>query len=174
MLCVLDDRDGAASEVRVMSGPVEFGWVIFADIVGPEPASAPLLTRLTARLLADSYDRKLVSGAPVTPGTALAVHARRLITVVERESVARSFRTALREARKPLTPWTARSWTHRPNVTAAADTIDAVTLHLHSPRPVSAEGVARLRLLLSDGTGPLYTSGHGDLTSALRTALSAL
>jgi hypothetical protein len=174
MLCVLQDRDGAAREVRTMTGPVEFGWVTFADKVGPEPASAPLLTRLTARLLANSYDRKLASGAVVAPGTALAVHARRLITVAERESVARSFRTALREARKPLTPWTARSWTHRPNVNAAAGAIDAVTLHLHSPRPVSAEGMARLRLLLSDGTGPLYICGRGDLVSALRTALSAL
>ena len=163
---------GPVGPAKNPRGADEFGWVSFADKVGPQPASAPLLTRLTARLLADFYDRKITAGAVAIPGTALAVHARRLITVAERESVARSFRKALCEARKPITPWTARSWTHRPNVKAAAETIDAVTLHLHSPQPVKAEGMARLRLLLSDGTGPLYTSGRGDLSSELRIALS--
>jgi hypothetical protein len=34
--------------------------------------------------------------------------------------------------------------------------------------------MAKLRLLLSDGTGPLYTCGHGDLGALLRAAHSAL
>ena len=57
---------------------------------------------------------------------------------------------------------------------AAADLIDTVTLRLHSPRPVDARGMARLRLLLSDGTGPLYVAGRGDLIGSLRAALAAL
>jgi hypothetical protein len=47
-------------------------------------------------------------------------------------------------------------------------------LLLHSPRPVRARGVARLRLLLSDGTGPLYRSGRGSLAAELRGVLAAL
>ena len=61
-----------------------------------------------------------------------------------------------------------------PNIVAAADVIDAVTLRLHSPRPVGARGVARLRRLLADGSGPLYRYGSGDLTGRLRAALAAL
>jgi hypothetical protein len=130
--------------------------------------------RLQARLLASRYDGMLAVGVRPTPGTALDVHARRLTTVAEREAVARSLRRSLHEARKPLTPWTARSYVHRPNVVAAAELIDAATLWLHSPRTVDTRGMARLRLLLSDGTGPFYTCGRGDLAGRLRAALSAL
>ena len=155
-------------------GAEQFNWVSFAENMGPLPVAAPLRSRITARVLAEHYDRKLLAGAVPMPGSALAIHARRLTTVAEREIVARSLRAALDDARKPLTIWTARSWTHRPHVAAAADLIDAVTLHLHSPRPVSTEGMARLRLLLSDGAGPLYASERGELAWALRTALFVL
>ena len=49
-----------------------------------------------------------------------------------------------------------------------------MTLRLQSPRPVSARGMARLRLLLSDGVGPLYQFGRGDLAGRLGAALAAL
>jgi hypothetical protein len=52
--------------------------------------------------------------------------------------------------------------------------IDAVTLRLHSPRPVAARGMARLRQLMSDGTGPMYRYGRGDLEGRLGAALAAL
>jgi hypothetical protein len=63
---------------------------------------------------------------------------------------------------------------HRAGVVAAEDLIDDVTLLLHSPRPVRARGMARLRLLLSDGAGPLYGPGCGNLIAALRGVLAAL
>jgi hypothetical protein len=132
------------------------------------------LTRLKAWLLTDGYDRMLAVGVIAAPDSALDVHARRLTTIAEREAVARSLRRSLREARKPLSSWTARSWIHRPNVVAAAELIDTVTLRLHSPRPVDTRGMARLRLLLSDGTGPLSVSGRGDLVGRLHAALAAL
>ena len=45
---------------------------------------------------------------------------------------------------------------------------------LTGPRPVSARGVARLRLLLSDGAGPMYWPGGGDLGAELRAVLAQL
>ena len=138
------------------------------------PITFPLSIRLTARLLACRYDRMLDDGAVPESGSALDLHARRLVRIAEREAIARSFRRTLSEARKPPTPWTARSWTHRPSVVSAADMIDRVTLWLHSPRPVRARGMARLRVLLSDGAGPLYMSGRGDLVEQLGAALAAL
>jgi hypothetical protein len=149
------------------------GWVTPAAGAGLAPASPPL-TRLRARLLASRYDRMLAVGVVGPRYSALEAHARRLVTVAEREVVARSFMECLREARQPLTAWTARSWTHRPNVLAAADLIDKATLRLHSPRPVDPRGMARLRLLLGDGTGPLYVLGGGDLSGRLQAALAAL
>ena len=63
---------------------------------------------------------------------------------------------------------------HRAGVVAAEELIDDVTLVLHSPRPVRARGMARLRLLLSDGAGPLYRPGSGSLIAELRGVLAAL
>jgi len=40
--------------------------------------------------------------------------------------------------------------------------------------PVRARGMARLRILLSDGRGPLYRTGRGTLGAALRGVLAAL
>jgi hypothetical protein len=154
-------------------GVQQFGYVSPADVIGAS-AVAPLPARLKARLLAGRYDRMLADGAVPRPNSPLDVHARRLTTVAEREAVARWFRRSLREARKPLSPWTARSWLYRPNVVAAADLIDTVTMWLHSPRSVSARGMAQLRLLLSDGTGPVYMSGRGDLIGPLHAALAVL
>jgi hypothetical protein len=150
------------------------GWALPADQGTAHPFRLPLATRLKARLLAERYDRQLAAGATAPLYSALEVHACRLITVVEREVVARSLRAALQDACALPSPWTARSWTHRPNVLAGADLIDTVTLWLHSPRPVTACGMARLRLLLSDGMGPLYVSGRGDLSGRLREALAVM
>lgn len=167
-----------------MTGPFGFatnpygvghsGWGPPANGGSAHPFRLPLATRLKARLLAERYDRQLAAGATAPLYSALEVHACRLITIAEREAVARSLRESLQDARTVPSPWTARSWTHRPNVLAAADVIDTVTLWLHSPRPVTACGMARLRLLLSDGMGPLYVCGRGDLVGQLNAALVTL
>ncbi len=56
----------------------------------------------------------------------------------------------------------------------AQDRIDEITLRLHSPRPVTPRGIARLRVLLADGVGPMYRYGTGDLEGRLGAALAAL
>jgi hypothetical protein len=60
-------------------------------------------------------------------------------------------------------------------VLAAAQELDALADRLLSPDPVSAQGVAQARLLLTDGTGPLYRRGAAeDLRDALTRALACL
>jgi hypothetical protein len=63
---------------------------------------------------------------------------------------------------------------HSKNIAAAEDLIDTITLRLHSPRTVSARGMARLRLVRSDGGGPMYRFGRGDLRGRLGAALAEL
>ena len=60
------------------------------------------------------------------------------------------------------------------HVVAAEDIIDDITLRLHSQRPVTALGMAELRLLLADGGGPLYRYGRGDLRGRLAAAFDSL
>jgi hypothetical protein len=146
-----------------------------SDLRRRSAASRPsLVARVTARLRAYQLDRQLAVGVPAPAGSALAVHEARLTSVAERESIARVLRQAVRDTRVGGTPLSARIPVHFNNIAAAEDLIHTITLRLHSPRPVSARGIARLRVVLSDGCGPMYESGRGDLSGRLGAALAAL
>jgi hypothetical protein len=130
--------------------------------------------RVTARLRAPRFDRALAVGVPTPAGSALAAHAARLTSVAERQTVARALRRAVRDAKDTRATQSARVPMHRANIASAEALIDEVKLRLHVPHPVSARGMARLRHLLSDGTGPLYHYGRGDLAGRLGAVLAAL
>jgi hypothetical protein len=137
----------------------------------PRPS---LAARVTARLRAYQLDRQLAVGVPAPAGSALAVHQARLVTVAEREAIACTLRQALDDANAGASPLSSRIPLHPTNIVAAEDLIDAITLRLHSLRPVSPRGMARLRVVLSDGSGPMYRFGRGDLSGRLGAALAAL
>jgi hypothetical protein len=139
-----------------------------------ETLRASFSARLMARLFANKYDRMLAVGVSAPAGSALAVHAERLTTVDEREALAHSLRRSVGDARNRDAWMSSRVPLNIPNITAAEDRIDQITLRLHSPRPVTARGMARLRVLLADGTGPMYRYGRGDLEGRLGAALAAL
>ena len=151
--------------------------VLFSATELSRPAAIPrpsIASRVAARLRAGRLDRLISVGVPAPAGSAQAAHEARLVSTAEREAIARSLRTALADARGRGLLWSSRVPLHVPNITAAADMIDAVTLRLHSPQPVSARGMARLRQILSDGTGPMYRYGRGDLRGRVGAALAAL
>lgn len=139
--------------------------------VVPRPS---LTSRLAARLRAGRLDRLLGVGVPAAAGSALAAHEARLTSATEREAIARSLRRCVADATGQGVLLSSRVPLHTPNIKAAEDLIDAITLRLHSPRPVSARGMARLRQILADGAGPLYRFGRGDLNGRLGAALAAL
>ncbi|MGH3674540.1 MAG: hypothetical protein ACRDU5_02160 [Mycobacterium sp.] len=147
---------------------------IQASVRRDDSPRAPIGARVLARLRAGKFDRMLAVGVPAPAGSALAVHAARLTSTGEREAIARSLRASVRDARDGDAPLSSRVPLNVPNIVAADDVIDAVTLRLHSPRPVSARGMARLRQLMSDGAGPMYRYGRGDLEGRLGAALAAL
>ncbi len=151
--------------------------VLFAIQATAAPEATPrpsLAARLTARLLAGRLDRLIAVGVRASAGNALAVHEARLRSTAEREAIARTLRYALRDARVGGLVLSSRMPVHVGNVTSAEELIDRISLRLHSPRPVNARGMARLRRILSDGTGPFYRYGRGDLKGRLGAALAAL
>ena len=150
-----------------LSGPVD------ATRQMPE-RRASLSALLIARLYAGKFDRMLAVGAVPTDGSALSVHEFRLTSVPERESIARTLRRAVDDAENQNASLSSRIPLHTPNIKAAEDIIDKITLRLHSPRPVNARGMARLRQVLADGNGPFYRYGRGDLNGRLGAALAAL
>jgi hypothetical protein len=94
-----------------------------------------------------------------------------------RRAVASGFERLLVDAERP-----ARQFRHtaairpcREQVRAAAPLIDAIVLQLRSDAPLDARGVARLQLLITDGSGPCYVQRHPQaLTAALQTAMQWL
>jgi hypothetical protein len=150
--------------------------VLFLSQVNTPSVSLPRVTmgaRLAARMRAAKYDRMLAVGVRAPAGSALSAHEARLTSMAEREAVARALRRALTDARDGA-GLSSRVPLNIPNLIAAEQVVDEVTLRLHSPRPVSARGMARLRRVLSDGSGPFYRFGHGDLRGRLGAALAAL
>jgi hypothetical protein len=135
---------------------------------------APIRAQVTARLFTGRLDRMLAVGTPAPVGSALHLHAQRLTSIRERETIARTFRRCIYDAHQGNPLFSSRIALERRKIIAAEELIDTVTLWLHSPRPVTARGMARLRLLLADGAGPLYRYGRGDLESRLRAAVAAL
>lgn len=133
-----------------------------------------LRARLTAKMHAGRLDRLLAVGFRGPLGSALAVHADKLTSAAERESVARTLRQAVHDAHYGRPARFLRGSLHREGIVDAADLIDDVAFLLQSADPVSPRGVARLRQLLSDGRGPLYRSGRGDLEGRLGAALAAM
>jgi hypothetical protein len=132
-----------------------------------------VLARVIARLRADKYDHLLAVGVPAPAGSALAAHRERLTSTAEREAIARSLQRAVRDANTGAV-FSSRIPLNARNIAAAEALIDTITLRLHSPRPVNARGMARLRRVLSDGCGPFYWYGNGDLGGRLGAALAAL
>lgn len=142
--------------------------------VGSERGAQSRLARMVARLRANKFDRMAAVDGVAPERGAYAAHRARLMSTAEREAVARALRRIVRDARGRGPLMSSRVPLHVPNIAAAEDVIDDITLRLHSPRPVGARGMARLRILLADGAGPLYRYGRGDLVGRLRAAMAEL
>ena len=114
--------------------------------------------RLASHWLARRLDRELADGVPPEASAALALRAQRLTEPDRRWSMAGAIRRVVRDAnanrRRRLGGVT-------PNfraVNIAAEELSRLADTLDDPGPVSAQGVARTWLLLTDGTGPLYNA----------------
>lgn len=142
---------------------------------GTEPARArPSVTsRLAARLTPGRYDRQLAGGAPVS-GNALAVHANRITARSQRDSLIDTLHKFQGIAAAPPSVPSARVLLDRTQIAAAAALIGDIVDRLADSRPVCARGIAMLRILLSDGSGPMYRTGRGCLNEELCIIIAAL
>ena len=121
--------------------------------------------RVMARLRPVTYDRMLAVGVEPAPGSPLDAHERRVTSAAERRAIVCTLRRVRRHGRGGA-PLERAMPLHSANVGAAAGLIDRLILRLQAPQPVCARGMARLRLVLADGSGPLYRGGRGDLAGA--------
>jgi hypothetical protein len=131
-----------------------------------------LRARVTARINAHAYDRQLSVGARPEPGSPLSAHRDRIVSPKERHAVADTLRQVVDCA--VVATVSLRIPLNDADILASADLIDRIAQHLESVDPVGERGIARLRLLLADGRGPLYLHGRGDIRGRLGAALDAL
>ena len=125
--------------------------------------------RVAARLHARDLDRALAAGASPDSSVSLSLHAARLYRPGHRSGLAHAVRRLAALTARPSrlkVPVSVRT------VGEVADELEAVASRLSAPGPVDVRGVAKIRSLLSDGTGPLYRpSGSPALRDELRSVL---
>jgi len=144
-----------------------------ADVVVARRASCR--DRLMARLRSTRLDDQLARGVAPTASAPLALRAEALGRSRFRTMLGERIRHVLYEAREPRRSPRARVPLHRNAVLAAAQELDELARQLLSPGPLAARGVARVRLLLVDGSSPLYFSrAEVDLRAAVAEALEDL
>lgn len=105
-------------------------------------------------------DRALADGAPPEQSAALELRARSLITRRTRDSLGQSLRRIVRQ-RDPA-PSLTRIPVRGQAVAESCDLLLEIAGQLLAPAPVDVRGVAKVRVLLSDGCGPLFDKGRED------------
>jgi hypothetical protein len=156
--------------------PVHSSWAQVFDGAAGFGFYAPVGARLRAWLQPGHFDRLVAENELLPLGHAVTAHAQRIISVGQRKGIARTMRRCVREAKGVTvkSTLTARVGLHGANIRAAQAQLEAIALRLDSPYPIKPRGMAQLRLLLSDGAGPVYRCGRGELAERLSEVLAAL
>jgi hypothetical protein len=130
---------------------------------------APIAAHLAVHLRAGRLDRELAAGRPPATDQALALHAERLTRPAARHRLAAALRRLVRCERAAVPVACDRVRGAEPDLRLLASRLDG-------PGPVAPAGVARARLLVGDGTGPLYdpSADPDALARAAERALTAL
>jgi len=150
--------------------------VLQIDCSGVYVARASMLQRLECHLLGDRLDRTLAAGVAPETDVLLALRAQRLACTTSRRELARSLQRILDAAAEPqhgLNPHASMAILSR--VTTYRTDLELLVDHLLAPVPLPARGVALVRMLLRDGTGPLYRyESQADLGAMVRRVTAAL
>jgi hypothetical protein len=133
-----------------------------------------LRDRICARLLEWRLDRLLAEGASPDSTPALSLRARKLIGLGARGELARSLRRIQADARRGRHPFDPTLPLCRTRVVECESLIAELTERLLDPAPVAARGVAQARLLVTDGSSPLYTRAGAGLEAAIEEAMRGL
>jgi hypothetical protein len=136
-----------------------------------------LRDRLTSLLRRHDLDRRLADGEPPESSAALSLRARSLLHPSTAAVLARGLQHVLSDAGRgrPAGAAHARMPIRRGAVRDAAEDLDQLARRLAEPAPLGVPGLARVRLLLTDGRSPLFSArAREDLRAAIARALAGL
>jgi hypothetical protein len=133
------------------------------------------LVRVRARVQARQSDRALASGISPDSSACLSVRAHALISCSTRAELARAIRRLVHDAGHPVRPMRFAVPICRSKIWRSRELLEGLAERLLGDGPLDARGLAQIRLLLSDGAGPLYDRPTADdLQPALERAIGAL
>lgn len=129
-----------------------------------------------ARLSASQLDRQLAGGVKPEVSDVMFAHASRIVSPSSCASLAESVRRVVTIA-ETSPRISNRAPLRRDEILSSREEMLELADRLEQPGPLRAQGVAQIRVLLGDGSGPLYRVGSGgsrQLRSDLRTATEGL
>jgi hypothetical protein len=155
----------------LVRSPAGAGPVTSAHLFAPR-----WLVRVRARARGRALDRALSCGADPASTPQLAARAATLTNPPMRNEVADVLERLIRTEGEPRSRL--RVLPFRNAIRVNADELHALSALLRGSTPVYARGVAMLRTLLIDGTGPAYTDRDGDAFAlrldSVRAAISGI
>jgi hypothetical protein len=136
-----------------------------ADVLIVDPCGNGSLTlrphrtgdRALARAFGPTLDRRLAAGRSPESSRLIAARANRIVELECRVSLAGDWERILDIARRRPSSHAGALRVRRDMVAAAEPEIRQLIGCLREPLPVPARGVAMARVLLTDGTGPLFS-----------------
>lgn len=143
------------------------------DVLMPHSRGKQWLN-LRTQLRSGELDSLLASGTAAESSALLFSHARRIVRPRSCAVLASSLRKIAAASARPG-GFSNRVPLARAEVDAARIELVALAERLEQPGPVRARGVAQVRLLLGDGSGPIYRHESGrPLLTHLRAAAAHL
>ncbi len=129
---------------------------------GPPYREPTLGLRLRTRLHTRSLDRALAAGRVPGADADRALRAGQLVDPITRRRLARSLRRVVADSGRPRAGVLGSAIPAAPGpVFGWREALLGIAERLERPVPVNSCGVARVMLLLTDGTGPLYSHRPG-------------
>jgi hypothetical protein len=123
----------------------------------------------------ESLDRRLAAGQAPELEPLLAVRARQLVAPRSRQSIAGGWERLLSVASRQPGTYSATVPVNRAAIMATEPAIRELSRFLRTPLPVTAQGVAKARIPLTDPTGPVYSPRAGiALASVVADAIAHL
>jgi hypothetical protein len=120
-------------------------------------------------------DLALARGQSPDSSEALSLRARALIGLHGRRKLARALRNVVQDAERPRHPFESRLPICRGGILGARPVLDEIADRLDAHGAIDVRGAAQLRVLLRDGSSPLYDQFHAEeLIGALEAASYAL
>jgi hypothetical protein len=131
--------------------------------------------RAIAKLLASSLDSQLAAGRRPESTRLLATRAQQLVSPPLRRKLVQGWEHVLELSTQAPVARSPRVPLLRQLIRDAEPDLRDMLVQLSTPLPTSARGVAMVRAMLTDATGPLFNRhGSSDLRTAVRAAIAQL